>query len=81
MNPTVEEASFLLNGSEAWVRSLCKRGLIGDCFCNGTGQRYTYYIVPGRLAEFMRIDEAELMRRLAAMRKRAREWDEFYKNR
>ena len=67
---SVHEASVLLDGTEAWVRSLCSRGLVGDKW-NGCrkGQRYTYRIVPGQLAEFMRISEEELERRLAEIRK------------
>ena len=62
---TVHQAAVLLGGTDAWVRSLCARGLIGDKW-NGCrkGQRYTYRIVPGQLAEFMRISEEELMERL-----------------
>ncbi len=62
---TVHQAAILLGGTDAWVRSLCSRGLVGDKW-NGCrkGQRYTYRIVPGQLAEFMRISEEELMERL-----------------
>ena len=72
---TVKEASILLDGSEAWVRSLCMRHYIGDAFSNKTDyahrvapKRLTYHIVPGQLAEFMRISEAELNERLKGVR-------------
>lgn len=72
MNPTVEEASYLLNGSQAWVRSLCQRNLIGDAWSSGRSRK-TYVIVPGQLAEYMRIPEEELWRRLNALRKKESE--------
>lgn len=72
MNPTISEAAILLNGTESWVRSLCRRNLIGDAWNNSRrGQRFTYVIVPGQLAEFMRISEEELEQRLKEVRKNA----------
>lgn len=72
---TIREASLLLCGSEQWVRSLCMRHYIGDAFSNKTDyarrlapKRLTYHIVPGQLAEFMRISEEELERRLEEVR-------------
>lgn len=68
-NPTIRETARLLNGTEGWVRSLARRGIIGDAFNNARrGKRYTYVIVPGRLAEFMRISEEELEERLEGVR-------------
>nr|DAV01127.1 MAG TPA: hypothetical protein [Bacteriophage sp.] len=64
---SVREASLLLGGSEQWTRSLCVRNKIGDAFSGG-GHRYTYHIVPGQLAEYMRISEDELERRLKGVR-------------
>lgn len=67
INPTIRETALLLGGSEQWVRSLCVRNQIGDAFSGG-GHRYTYHIVPGQLAEYMRISEEELERRLEEVR-------------
>lgn len=68
---TVHEAAVLLGGSEAWVRSLVSRGIIGDRWSTVWNdakhiapRRFTYRIVPGQLAEFMRISEEELFERL-----------------
>ena len=69
----VSEAAKLLDGSESWVRSLCRRQIIGDCYHGKMfdfvePKRHTYYIVPGQLAEYMRISEAELNQRLREVR-------------
>ena len=73
---TVHEAAVLLDGTEAWVRSLLRRGICGDAWNNSRrGQRFTYVIVPGQLAEYMRISEKELERRLAEIRERKRYYD------
>ena len=70
---TVHDAAVLLGGTDAWVRSLCQRRIIGDSWCSSWNskdgfatnpKRFTYVIVPGQLAEFMRISEEELMERL-----------------
>ena len=73
---TIHEASLLLGGSEQWVRSLVKRGFFGDAYTTGK-RRFTYHIIPGQLAEFMRIPEAELNRRLKRIRSSAD--DDLYK--
>lgn len=70
MNPTIHETAILLDGSEGWVRSLLRRGICGDAVSGG-GRRFTYHIVPGQLAEFMRISEEELEQRLKEVRKNA----------
>ena len=64
---TVSECAKLLDGSPEWVRSLLKRGICGDAVSSG-GRRYTYHIVPGQLAEYMRISESELEERLKGVR-------------
>ena len=73
---TVHETALLLNGTDAWVRSLAARGIIGDRWStiwndarHIAPRRFTYRIVPGQLAEFMRVSEDELERRLAEIRK------------
>ena len=63
---TVKAAAKLMNGTESWIRSLCSRGIIGDCF--GDGLRKTYVIVPSKLAAFMQISEDELNARLKEVR-------------
>lgn len=70
INPTIRETALLLGGSEQWVRSLLRRGVCGDAW--GTGRhRKTYVVVPGQLAEYMRISEDELEQRLKEVRKNA----------
>ena len=64
---TIREASVLLGGSEQWVRSLVKRGFFGDAYSTGN-KRMTYHIVPGQLAEYMRISQEELAKRLEEVR-------------
>lgn len=72
VSPTIHETALLLGGTEAWVRSLLRRGICGDAWNNSRrGQRFTYVIVPGQLAEFMRISEEELEQRLKEVRKNA----------
>lgn len=67
MKISIAECAELLEGSEAWVRSLVAREKIGDCFSNGKSRK-TYRIVPGQLAEYMRISESELNERLKVVR-------------
>lgn len=82
MNPTVAEASVLLGGTEGWVRSLCKRGLIGDAWSEKKNpERLTYVIVPGKLADYMMIDPHDLEERLTKLREDERRWNEFRENR
>lgn len=79
MNPTVTEASYLLNGSPGWIRSLCRRNIIGDAWSEKKNpERLTYVIVPGKLAEYMRIDVPELEDRLMKLRENERKWNELY---
>lgn len=75
MKITVAECAELLNGSEAWVRSLVSRGLIGDRWSSvwnvqyhTAPQRFKYEIVPSKLANFMEISEQELLNRLIVVR-------------
>ena len=67
MKISVRECAELMNGSEAWVRSLCHRGICGDEWGNGKNRK-TYQIVPSKLANFMQISEQELLNRLIAVR-------------
>lgn len=67
MKITVAECAELLDGSPGWVRSLVSREKIGDCFSNGKSRK-TYRIIPGQLAEYMRISQEELAKRLEEVR-------------
>ena len=60
MNITVKEAAEVTGWSEAYIRSACKRGIIGDAWSGGKGQRMTSIVSPGRLASFMGKDLKEL---------------------
>ena len=75
MKITIRECAKLLNGSEAWVRSLVARGAIGDRWSSvwnvqyhTAPQRFKYEIVPSKLAAFMQISEEELEQRLQGVR-------------
>lgn len=76
MKITVSEAAKLLGGSPAWTRHLCEKGLIGDKWHSvfefkyhmNPPKRFTYVIVPGKLAKYMEISEEELERRLEGVR-------------
>lgn len=65
---SVKEASQLTGWSEAYIRSACKRGVIGDGYCNGQGKRYSYAVSPGRLAAFMGMTGEELYREVRNVR-------------
>ena len=60
MNITVTEASIVTGWSTTYIRSACKRGVIGDGYCGGKGSRYTCVVSPGRLSAFMGITVKEL---------------------
>lgn len=68
MKITVYECARLLEGTEEWVRSLCKRGIIGDSWGNGKS-RSTYFVVPTRLADYLKISESELEKRIRGVRR------------
>lgn len=73
MNVSVKEAAHILCGSEAWVRSLCKRGIIGDAWSGKDNpERMRYQIVPGRLAEYMKVSEEDIERWVTRHRDRER---------
>lgn len=57
---SVKEASQVTGWSENYIRSACRRGVIGDGYSNGKGNRYTCIVSPGRLAAFMGITGEEL---------------------
>lgn len=60
MNISVKEASQVTGWSAAYIRSACKRGVIGDGWSGGRGTRVTCVVSPGKLAEFMGIGVKEL---------------------
>lgn len=61
MNITVKEAAEVTGWSQAYIRSACRRGIIGDAWSNGNGERMTCVVSPGRLAEFLgkKVEEIE----------------------
>lgn len=67
MKISTAECAELLDGSQAWVRSLISRSIIGDSWGNGKNRK-TYQIVPSKLAKFMEISEQELMQRIIVIR-------------
>ena len=67
---SVKEASQLTGWSEAYIRSACKRGVIGDGYSNGKGKRYTCIVSPGRLAAFMGITGEELAHEVRMVRQK-----------
>ncbi len=68
---TVKEAAHILCGSEAWVRSLCKRGIIGDAWSGKDNpERLRYNIVPGKLAEYMKVSVDDIERWVTRYRNR-----------
>lgn len=75
MGISIKEASLLMDCSPQWTRVLCQRNEIGSVYPSieewmkkKPPKRMTYHIVPGQLAEFMRISEEELERRLEEVR-------------
>lgn len=68
MNITVKEASLLTGWSENYIRSACRRQIIGDGFCNGSGKRFTCIVSPGKLSAFMGITTEELENAVREMR-------------
>ena len=68
---TVKEAAHILCGSEAWVRSLCKREIIGDAWSGKDNpERLRYNIVPGKLAEYMKVSVDDIERWVTRYRNR-----------
>jgi len=57
---SVKEAAQVTGWSVPYIRSACKRGVIGDGYSNGKGKRYACIVSPGRLAAFMGITGEEL---------------------
>ena len=57
---SVAEASTITGWSTGYIRSACKRGVIGDGYSGGSGARMTCVVSPGRLAAFMGIEVKEL---------------------
>lgn len=66
---TVMETSRLTGWSPGYVRSACKRGIIGDGYSNGSGARMTCVVSPGKLSAFMGIEVKELENAVREMRK------------
>ena len=61
---TVKECSRLTGWSEDYIRSACRRGVLGDAYNDlGKGKRTCIVIFPGRVAEALGITAEELERR------------------
>lgn len=65
---SVKEASQVTGWSVNYIRSACKRGVIGDGYSNGKGKRYACIVSPGRLAAFMGISGEELAHEVRMVR-------------
>lgn len=60
----VSEAAKLTGWSEDYIRSACRRGILGDAYNTlGKGERMTVVVYPGRIAEALGITVEELERR------------------
>ena len=57
---SVKEAAQVTGWSEQYIRSACRRGVIGDGYSNGKGKRFACIVSPGRLAAFMGLTGEEL---------------------
>lgn len=61
---TVTEAALLTGWSEDYIRSACRRGILGDAYNTlGDGRRMTVVVFPGKVAEALGITAEELERR------------------
>lgn len=61
---TVTEAALLTGWSKDYIRSACRRGVLGDAYNTlGKGERMTVVVYPGRIAEALGITVEELERR------------------
>lgn len=52
LNITVAEAATLLGADPRWVRSACKRNILGDAFSKN-GKRWTFKLSDGKVAEWL----------------------------
>lgn len=60
----VSEAAKLTGWSEDYIRSACRRGILGDAYNTlGKGERMTVVVFPGKVAEALGITAEELERR------------------
>lgn len=53
MNISTQEAAQISGWSIAYIRSACRRGIIGDAWSGGSGKRMTCIVSPGKFAEFL----------------------------
>ena len=61
---TVSEAARISGWSEDYIRSACRRGVLGDAYNDlGCGKRISVVVFPGRLAEALGISVEELEKR------------------
>lgn len=61
---TVYEAAKLTGWSPDYIRSACKRGVLGDAYNElGEGKRWCFVVFPGKIAEALGITADELEER------------------
>lgn len=61
---TVSETAKITGWSEDYIRSACRRGVLGDAYNDlGKGQRITVVVFPGKVAEALGITAEELEKR------------------
>ena len=61
---TVSECAKITGWSEDYIRSACRRGVLGDAYNDlGEGKRMAVVVFPGRVAEALGITAEELEKR------------------
>ena len=71
-NVTVREAALLMNVGPQFVRVGIQQGVLPfGTAVKISGERYTYYISPGKLAEYVGISTEALAARLGEVRRRS----------
>ena len=66
---TVKETSDLTGWSPGYVRSACRRKIIGDSYCGGSGSRYTHVVSTKMLSDFTGMSLEEIENAVREMRK------------
>lgn len=69
MNISVAEAAEILSADSRWVRSACKRNLLGDAYSKN-GKRWTVKISDGKLADWLGWSIEQLESTVTEMRER-----------
>lgn len=61
---TVSECARITGWSKDYIRSACRRGILGDAYNDlGEGKRMCFVVFPGKVAEALGITAEELERR------------------